>query len=54
MTDKETLIEMFKRNKIEYTDEDTGNLSIEAGYVCFVSVFAFNEDGSLASVEAYE
>ena len=54
MTDKEILIEMFNRNKIEFKELSNGTLFIEQGYGGFVSEFHFNKDGSLKSVEAYE
>lgn len=54
-TDKEILIDMFKRAKLEYKEwPESGGLYIEAGYIGFCSNFYFNEDGSLKSVEAYE
>lgn len=55
MTDRETLIEMFNRNKIEFEEQESGELWVEARYIGFVSyAFAFREDGSLESVKAYE
>ncbi len=53
MNDRETLIEMFNRNKIDFKWEGE-EIHIEAGYIGFVSCFKFKEDGSLASVKAYE
>lgn len=53
MTDRERIIEMLTRAKIEYTEKDY-ELSVERGYVGFASTFTFNEDGSLKNLEAYE
>lgn len=53
MSDKEILIEMFKRSKIDYKEEKN-NIEIEAGYIGFVSMFSFDEENNLKSVEAYE
>jgi hypothetical protein len=38
---------MLERAKIEL-------LTVERGYVCFVSQLLFRKDGSLYSIEAYE
>lgn len=59
MSDIDILIRMFDRNNIEYypegTKEDgTSALSIHAGHIGFHSVFTFDKDGNLKSVEAYE
>lgn len=57
MTDKEILLDMFKRRQIkyqEYTRKGEDAISIEAGYAGFFSEFKFNEKGDLLSVEAYE
>lgn len=53
MTDREKIKEMLDRAGIVYTEDDT-HISIEAGYVGFVSIFLFNNDGSLKAIEAYE
>lgn len=54
MNDKEILIAMFKRNEIEYQEQDNEGIWIEAGYIGFVSCFTFREDGSLLAVKAFE
>lgn len=53
MTDREILNEMFKRQKIEVSEEK-GNIIIDGGYIGFYTVFEFNSDDTLRSVEAYE
>lgn len=56
MTDLETIKEMFKRAGIKYVEENLteSTLTVEAGYMGFYSLFTFEADGSLKSVEAYE
>tara|TARA_Y100000592_G_scaffold56491_1_gene88752 strand:+ start:2124 stop:2300 length:177 start_codon:yes stop_codon:yes gene_type:complete len=58
MNDLETLKEMFERNKISYEfannwPEKT-QIIIEKGYIGFYTVFVFDVEGTLRSVEAYE
>lgn len=63
MTDLDTMKAMLERAAIEYKQEvETGGnypgsviLTIEAGYIGFVSVLTFDKDkGSLLAIEAYE
>lgn len=55
MTDKQTFLAMLKKADIRYSIDNTENsITIEAGYVGFVSIISFNEDNSLKSIEAYE
>lgn len=56
MTDLETLKAMFARANVKYTEkEETGpELIVEAGYMGFFTVFSFDREGALQSVEAYE
>lgn len=62
MSDFETMKEMLTRSNIEYKiyevyDEDTAPrpyLTVEGGYHGFYTIFKFEEDGTLLSVEAYE
>lgn len=60
MSDFETMKEMLTRSNIEYkiyefNDENTApQLTVDGGYHGFYTIFDFKEDGSLASVEAYE
>lgn len=59
MSDLDTLKEMFDRAGIVYfvpesTTPEKPMLSVEAGYVGFVSEFSFDKDGNLKTVEAFE
>ena len=62
MNDFETMKEMLTRSNIEYKvyeyhGEGTAPrqyLTVDGGYHGFYTIFDFKEDGSLASVEAYE
>ena len=60
MSDKETLIKMFERASIEYTDttifakHGKSHIIIGRGYIGFSTWFSFSNDGSLENVEAGE
>lgn len=58
MSDLETLKEMFERNKISYEFANNWpekpQIIIEKGYIGFYTVFVFDVEGTLRSVEAYE
>tara|TARA_Y100001973_G_C5160264_1_gene313139 strand:- start:409 stop:597 length:189 start_codon:yes stop_codon:yes gene_type:complete len=62
MNDLETMKEMLTRSNIEYDiyyahgmeDDPRAHLTVNGGYHGFYTIFKFEEDGSLASVEAYE
>ena len=58
MSDLETLKEMFERNKISYEFANNGpekpQIIIEEGYIGSYTVFVFDVEGTLRSVEAYE
>ena len=52
-SDKDSFIEMLKRAKIDYKEED-GRIYIYEGYQGFYTVIDFKNDGQLESIEAYE
>ena len=65
MNDLETMKEMLTRSNIKYKIYDDpdrlrlglrhrAHLTVDGGYHGFYTIFKFKEDGSLASVEAYE
>jgi hypothetical protein len=70
MSDKDTLLEMFRRAGVEFKDAGTETVNgysckgvsyatctlieVDGGYPGFYSIFIFKEDGSLLTVEAYE
>jgi hypothetical protein len=62
MTDRETLVEMFKRQEIPYSVPSTCMKAASPGPTASPLVveigtqtwFWFNEDGSLRSIEAFE
>ena len=51
--DKQILIEMFKRSKMDFKIKENA-LIVEAGYIGFISYFTFNKDNSLRSIDASE
>ena len=58
-TDVKILKAMFERNGISHTedvdiDNNTKSFTIEDGYVGFFTIFSFDKDGKLLSVEAGE
>jgi hypothetical protein len=53
-SDIEILKEMFARSNLNFKMEDKQILTIEAGYVGFVSTFTFDLDGKLLKVESFE
>lgn len=52
MTDKEILIDMFNRNKINFI-ENSDSLEIEHADIDRFSTFYFKEDDSLGSIGIY-
>ena len=54
MNDLETLKAMFDRRGIDYDVCSNGAISVYGGYDGFFSVFTFDDEGSLISVDAYE
>lgn len=62
MTDKETLINLFDKVGIVYTNDTKLNeITVEAktgpknlGYMCFLSAYSFDKEGNLLSVGCWE
>ncbi len=53
MTEREMLIIAFHRENISFNEE--GNIiEVEKGYIGFITVFSFRDDGSLKDLGAYE
>lgn len=57
-TDLETMVHMIDKAHLEYefdsTEKDFTYISIEAGYVGFITYITFDKQGSLISIKAYE
>jgi len=62
MTDKEILINMFKRNNIIYEEDNNDDknrnqvttLAVRGGYIGFYSELWFDESDNLIGIGAYE
>lgn len=57
MTDLETMEDMLKRANITYEigiGKQNAYITIEGGYVGFVTHITFNLDGKLINIEAFE
>jgi hypothetical protein len=58
-TDRRTLVAMFTRAGIKYEEpcyagDSMRSITIEAGYVGFMTIFSFTDEGALKSIEARE
>lgn len=57
-SDLDTLKDMLKRAKIDFTEETRAgglvDITVYGGYAGFMSVYTFKPDGSLLKVGAYE